>query len=112
MDSILSSIKKALGITEEYAVFDADLIMHINTVLNILTQMGVGKNKGFTIIDSTSLWNDFIPEGEVLEMVKSYVYMKVRLMFDPPASSSVMESMNRMISELEWRIYVEADSKE
>ncbi len=109
MESILTSTKKMLGIVEAYEHFDADLIMHINSVLSILTQMGVGPSEGFTIKDKTAMWTDFIPEGSKMESVKSYVYMKVRLIFDPPQSSSVMEAMKSMISELEWRLYVQAD---
>lgn len=109
MESILTSIKKLLGIAEEYTHFDADLIMHINSVLSILTQIGVGPAEGFSIKDDSSMWEDFITEDSKLELVKSYIYMKVKLLFDPPLSSSVIESMNRIISELEWRIQVAVD---
>lgn len=109
MDSILTSIKKPLGITEEYTHFDADLIMHINTVLFILTQMGVGAKQGFSIKDKTATWADFVPINSNLESIKSYVYLKVKLLFDPPANASVIESTNRLISELEWRIAQEVD---
>lgn len=109
MDSILTSIKKMLGIVEEYEHFDADLIMHINSVLSILTQLGVGPSEGFRIDDKTAMWSDFIPANSNLESIKSYVYMKVKLLFDPPASSAAMESMNRLISELEWRINITVD---
>ena len=110
MESILTSIKKLLGIAEEYEHFDADLIMHINSVFSILTQLGVGPSEGFSIEDKTATWNDFIPDGLMLQSVKSYVYLKVKLLFDPPTSSSVMESSNRMISEFEWRLNVAAES--
>ena len=110
MESILTSIKKLLGIAEEYEHFDADLIMHINSVFSILTQLGVGPSEGFSIEDKTATWNDFIPEGLMLQSVKSYIYLKVKLLFDPPTSSSVMESSNRMISEFEWRLNVAAES--
>lgn len=109
MESILTSIKKMLGIAEEYTHFDADLIMHINSVFAILTQIGVGPAEGFSIEDDTDVWTDFIQDNKRLESVKSYTYMKVKLLFDPPLSSSVIESMNRIISELEWRIQVAAD---
>ena len=109
MESILTSIKKMLGIVEEYTHFDADLIMHINSVFAILTQIGVGPSEGFSIKDELSVWEDFVPENSKLELIKSYTYMKVKLLFDPPLSSSVIESMNRIISELEWRIQVAAD---
>ena len=110
-DSILTSVKKLLGITEECTDFDADLIMNINSVLMILTQIGVGPSEGFSIKDKDDYWKDFISDATKFEPVKSYVYMKVRLMFDPPSSSAVMESMNRMISELEWRLNVAAESR-
>jgi len=118
MESILTSIKKLLGIAEEYTHFDADLIMHINSVFSIvfsiLSQIGVGPPEGFSIKDKSSVWGDFVPENSKenskWELIKSYTYMKVKLYFDPPLSSSVIESMNRIISELEWRIQVVADS--
>ena len=111
MESILTSIKKMLGITEDYEHFDSDLIMHINSVFSILTQLGVGPSEGFSIKDKTDVWNDFIPDDPRLESVKSYVYMKVKLLFDPPLSSTVMESTNRMISEFEWRLNVQSETK-
>lgn len=109
MDSILTSIKKLLGIAEDYEHFDQDLIIHINSVLSVLTQLGVGPSEGFSIEDENTTWDDFIPEDKRLSSIRSYVYMKVKLLFDPPLSSSVMESMNRMISEFEWRLNVAAE---
>lgn len=109
MESILTSIKKLLGIAEEYTHFDTDIIMHINSVFSILTQIGVGPSEGFSINDSYAVWTDFLPEDTRLESVKSYVYLKVKMMFDPPDRSSVMEAMNRMINELEFRISVTVD---
>ena len=110
MESILTSIKKLLGIAEEDTNFDQDLIMHINSVFMILTQLGVGPSKGFSIKDENDVWSDYIPEQSSLEAVKSYVYMKVRLMFDPPLSSAVADAINRNISELEWRLNVGAEN--
>ena len=109
-ESILTSIKKLLGIPEDYEHYDADIIMHINSVFMILNQLGVGPSNGFSITDKTAVWGNFISDNDNLEAVKSYVYMKVRLLFDPPLSSAVMECMNRMISELEWRLNSEAES--
>lgn len=103
-ESILTSIKKLLGITEEYEHFDQDIIMHINSVFMILSQLGVGPSEGFTISDKSSKWSDLIGDNKNLEAVKSYVYLKVKLLFDPPLNSQVMESTNRLISELEWRL--------
>lgn len=108
MESILTSIKKLLGITEDYTHFDPDLIMHINSVFMILTQLGVGPAEGFTIEDETATWNDFVMDSN-LECVKSYVHLKVKLLFDPPLSSAHIESINRMISEFEWRLNVAVD---
>lgn len=111
MESILTSIKKMLGITEEYTHFDADLIMHINSVFVTLRQLGVGPEEGFRIEDKTSYWSDFIPEDDMrFESVKTYIYLKVRLLFDPPLNSAVIESINRISNELEWRLNVEAES--
>ena len=109
-ESILTSIKKLLGIPEDYEHYDADIIMHINSVFMILNQLGVGPSNGFSITDKTAVWSNFISANDNLEAVKSYVYMKVRLLFDPPLSSAVMECMNRMIGELEWRLNSEAES--
>ena len=109
-ESILTSIKKLLGIPEDYEHYDADIIMHINSVFMILNQLGVGPSNGFSITDKTAVWSNFISDNDNLEAVKSYMYMKVRLLFDPPLSSAVMECMNRMISELEWRLNSEAES--
>ena len=110
MESILTSIKKLLGISEEYTHFDADLIMHINSVFLILTQIGVGPSEGFSISDETAKWTDFIQDSIRLGAVKSFMYLKVRLLFDPPSSSSVMEATNKLIAELEWRLNVEAET--
>ena len=109
-ESILTSIKKLLGIPEDYEHFDQDIIIHINSVFMILNQLGVGPTEEFTITDKTAVWSDFISDNKKIESVKTYVYMKVRLLFDPPLSSAVMECMNRMISELEWRLNSEAES--
>lgn len=110
MESILTSIKKLLGISEEYTHFDADLIMHINSVFLILTQIGVGPSKGFSISDETAKWTDFIQDSIRLGAVKSFMYLKVKLLFDPPSSSSVMEATNKLIAELEWRLNVESET--
>ena len=112
MESILTSIKKMLGITEEYKQFDPDIIMHINSVFMILNQLGVGPSEGFRISDEHAKWSDFISDDDNLDLVKSYMAMKVRLLFDPPQSSIVMEATNRMISEAEWRLNVATESSE
>lgn len=109
MDSILTSIKKLLGITEEYENFDQDIIMHINSAFMILNQLGVGPKNGFSINDKSSTWDEFIPESSNLEAVKTYVHLKVKLMFDPPLSSTVIEAIKSQINELEWRLNVSVD---
>lgn len=109
-DSILTSIKKLLGIPEEQTHFDPDIIVHINTVLGIVNQLGAGAD-GFTISDKNALWSEFIPDDSKLEMIKTYVYQKVKLMFDPPLNSAVTGSLDRSIAELEWRINSEVDYK-
>ena len=109
IESILTSIKKLLGIDESYKHFDPDLIMHINSVFSILTQMGVGPANGFSITGDGETWTDFINEPNKFSLVKSYMHLKVKLLFDPPLSSAVIESINRQISEFEWRLFVAAD---
>ena len=111
MESILTHIKKLLGITEEYTHFDVDIITHINAAFMVLTDLGVGPEEGFMIADESAVWDDFVEDETRLGAIRSYVYMKVKLMFDPPSSSAVIESMNRIISEFEWRIQVAADPK-
>jgi hypothetical protein len=104
MDSILDSVKKMLGIGEDYEHFDTDIIIHINSVLMILTQIGVGPEEGFLISGADSKWNDFVTNDILVEAVKSYVYLRVKILFDPPSSSFVLDSMNNQARELEWRI--------
>jgi hypothetical protein len=113
MESILTSIKESLGIAEEYEHFDSTLIMHINSVFMDLTQIGVGPYEGFRIEDKTSVWTDFIPNssGIKFEGVKSYLSLRVKLLFDPPNNSSQIESMNRQIERLEWRLNVNGEEE-
>lgn len=110
MESILTSIKKLLGIMEDYEQFDTDVIIHINTTLMILNQLGVGVDR-FAITDKKAVWTDFMPDETMVESVKSYVYLKVRLIFDPPQSSAVLGAIERTINELEWRINVWVENK-
>lgn len=109
MDSILTSVKKLLGIEEDYTHFDADIIMHINSVFMILNQLGVGPEEGFSITGATEVWDDYIAGVQNFEAVKSYVFLKVKMLFDPPTGSAVMESYNRTISELESRLNMAAE---
>ena len=112
MNSILTSVKKAMGIAPEYTHFDPDIIMHINSVFLTLEQLGVGPREGFAIEDEQDEWSDFIGNNKLLNAVKSWTYLKVRLLFDPPQSSAAVESINRMIKEFEWRINVTVDPGE
>lgn len=112
MESILTSIKQLLGLEEDYTSFDPEIIIHINSVFMILTQMGVGPKEGFSIDSKSATWDDFTLDDLSIESVKSYVYLKVKLLFDPPSNSSVIESTNRLISEFEWRLNVAADKGE
>lgn len=109
MESILASVKKVLGIDEIHTAFDEDIILHINSVFAILQQMGVGPENGFSISDNSAFWEDYTDDVNQLNFVKSYIYLKVRLLFDPPVSSGAVESINKLISELEWRLFVATD---
>ena len=111
MDSILISVKKMLGIAAEYTHFDADIIIHINSVFMILNQLGVGPREGFSISSDVETWDEFTNDNLTIESVKSYMYLKVGLLFDPPTSSNVVEARNRLVSELEWRLNAIADTE-
>lgn len=111
MDSILTSIKKLLGIAEDYTHFDSDIIMHINGVLMVLNQLGIGASEGFVITDESAIWLDFVSEDYITKigMLQVYVYMKVKLVFDPPQSSAAMKAMEELIKEYEWRLNIDAE---
>lgn len=114
-ESILTSIKKLLGIPADYTNFDVDIILHINTVFMTLKQLGVGPAEGFAIEDDTAVWSDFIDDEKntelttLLSATKSYIHLKVKLLFDPPLSTAVIEATNQMINELEWRLTTETE---
>lgn len=108
--SILNSIKKLIGITNDDHSFDTDIMIHINTVFMTLNQLGVGPPNGFKIDDDADAWIDFVPDTTRIEAIKTYMYLKVKLLFDPPINSAVIESYNRTINELEWRINIEAEA--
>ena len=111
MDSILTSVKKMLGIPAEHDQFDVDIIIHINSVFNILTQLGVGPEEGFCIEDASAKWSDYTTDDN-LNMVKSYMYAKVRMLFDPPTSGIVTGSQQELIKEMEWRLNVQVDPED
>jgi hypothetical protein len=110
MDSILISIKKLLGIEAEYTHFDPDIIMAINSAMMALSQLGIGTGYSLLITGNLETWSSFLSNRDDLEAVKSYVYLKTRLMFDPPGNSFLIEAIKDQIKELEWRINVQAEA--
>lgn len=104
MESILTSVKKICGMSESFEAYDDDVILHINTIFMTLRQMGIGPTTGFSISDDSAEWRDFIENIETLEAVKTYVSLKVKLIFDPPQSSTVMQAYKDTIAECEWRL--------
>lgn len=109
MESILNTIKKMLGIEEEYEHFDQDIIIAINTAFVTLMQLGVGPTSGFSINSKDATWQDFLGDSTDLEMVKTYIFMKTKLMFDPSLTSNINELYKEQIKELEWRLNVQVD---
>jgi hypothetical protein len=108
-DSILTSVKKVLGLAEDYEIFDLDVIMHINTALGTLAQLGIGPEDGFMIEDKAATWGDFLLDNGnryLLQGVQTYICLRVRLIFDPPATSFAIDSFQKQIQELEWRLNV------
>lgn len=113
MKSILGSVRKLIGGIElngEEGPFDKDLIIHINSVFDIVNQLGVGPKEPYSITDDTETWDDFWGDAKVINMVKSYMYLKVRLLFDPPSTGVLHEAMERQIQEFEWRLQVQGDT--
>jgi hypothetical protein len=108
-DSILTSVKKLLGIQEDDESFDVELVLNINSVFMILNQLGLGPEEGFFITSKEDSWLDFLQDSNDLNTVKSYVYLKVRLMFDPPQMGYLVESINKQCQEFEWRLNVQAE---
>ena len=108
-NSILTSVKKMLGFAEDYTAFDDDILININSVFSTLTQLGIGPSDGFMIEDATPTWDDYITAGvpdNELNSVRTYVFLKLRLLFDPPSSSYFIASMEKQIAEFEWRLNV------
>lgn len=110
MESILTSIKKMLGLAEDYTAFDIDVIFAINTAFFALWELGVGKSTSepFSINDKTAVWSTFIDDGR-MEMCKSYVYVKTRILFDPPSNGVLMEALNKQADEFAFRLAVGND---
>lgn len=108
-ESILQSVKKMLGIMEEDTPFDLDIKIHINSALAVLTQLGVGPDEGYAIETGHEPWSNFIGDAQNLEMIKTYVYLKVRYVFDPPQNSTVLNAFKEQIAEYESRIHYIVD---
>jgi len=111
-DSILTSTKKILGIAEEYTAFDFDIVTHINTAFFTLTQLGIGPTNGFMIEDESATWSSYISNDLQLNSVKTYIYLRVRLLFDPPTMSYVLTAFHDQLHELEWRLSVHREDDE
>lgn len=106
--SILDSIKKLLGINADVVVFDQEIIIHINSVFSELAQLGVGPTEGYMITDASNAWSEFCGEDfPLLNNVKTYIYLKVKLLFDPPTTSPLIEAINQQIKEIGWRMYIQ-----
>lgn len=108
-DSILTSVKKILSIAADSTEFDVDVIMHINTAFSTLNQMGIGPDEGFEIEDAVLTWDDFLANDPRLNSVKTYISLRVRLLFDPPTTSYLIASMKEQVQELEWRLNVQRE---
>lgn len=109
--SILINTKKVLGIEETYDAFDADVIMHINTAFSTLHQLGIGPSHGFAIEDEEATWSSFLGSDVRLNLVKSYIFVRVRLLFDPPGTSYLIDSLKKQAEEMEWRLTVLQDEE-
>lgn len=109
-ESILNSTKKLLGIFSSVDAFDTELILHINSVLSALVQMGIGPSEGYAITNADNTWSQFLGDDKRLESVKTYVFMRVRLLFDPQSNSSVIQAYENQIKEFEWRNYIVKDT--
>lgn len=105
-NNILRTVKKMLGITAEDTHFDLDIMLHINSTFSVLTQLGAGPENGYAINSGEETWDEFLEESKLLNMVKSYMFLRVRALFDPPTNASLFDAMEKMIKEYEWRIEV------
>lgn len=110
--SILNNVKKVLGLSTDDDSFDEDVLTHINSVFSDLTQLGIGPDDGFEIEDDTTTWDAFLESDKEYNSVKSYVYLRLRLIFDPPGTSFAIESMQKQIEKFEWRLNVHREGLE
>lgn len=114
-ESILSTVKKLLGVTDDYDYFDQDLLIHINSALMSLSQIGVCPSQDFYTLDKDTTWSEYLgydyQENIDFGSIKSYIYLKVKLLFDPPQNSFTIEAINKMIAEMEWRINIVSENQ-
>lgn len=111
-DSILTTVKKLVGIDESYDAFDLDIITHINSALSTLNQLGIGPEEGFMIDDDMATWDQLLGDDNRLNSVKSLIGLKVRVVFDPPATSFTLDAFNKQIEELQWRLNVYREGRD
>lgn len=109
--SILNDVKKVLGLGSDYTAFDIDILMHINSVFDTLNQLGIGPILGYMIEDNAATWDAFIGSDLLLNSIKTYIYLRVRMLFDPPQTSFAIDAMNNQVKELEWRINVKREGE-
>lgn len=105
-ESILKTIKQLIGCPDDFEQFDLDLIVHINSAFATLTNLGVGPKEGYRITGADNVWSEFEDDAQKLSLIKDYVYIKTRLLFDPPISGSLMDSLKEQLNEMEWRLYM------
>ena len=105
-ESILKTIKQLIGCPDDFEQFDLDLIVHINLAFATLTHIGVGPKEGYRITGADNAWSEFEDDAQKLSLIKDYVYIKTRLLFDPPISGSLMDSLKEQLKEMEWRLYM------
>lgn len=110
-DSILKSTKKVLGVDPSYAAFDLDILMHINASFGVLYDLGIGPVDGFVVSDENATWTQLALPAHMLNMVRSYVYLKTRLLFDPPSTSFHLEALKEQIAQFEWRLSVNRENR-
>lgn len=110
-DSILNSTKKLVGVDESYTAFDLDIMTHINSVFLSLTQLGIGPVEGYMITGPEAVWGDFYGPNVRLNAIRTYVALRVRVVFDPPTSSFVLTALQEQIRELEWRLSVQRETE-
>jgi hypothetical protein len=110
-ESILTSTKKILGIGEAYTAFDLDIMTHINSVFSTLTQLGIGPDEGYRIDDAGAVWSDYLGDDLQLNSIKTYMYLRVRLLFDPPTTSYLIDAMKEEVRQLEWRLNVKREGE-